>query len=171
MEQRSSRKSNLVAILFLAMFVPFALWDQSFEARKLDFLLELGGSENTIFTFRIIALISILTFVVIMFTRYNRPTYSDSNVRVVFVLYLGVYTFLSFLLTGIFIHPVEQYLYIVNIAAILLMLPSIHNNFEIRHESANRWLAWSLLSVLIIGVFAVIAINSHNGINGGNLRF
>lgn len=166
-----TRKSNLVPILFLTAFIPFVVWDQSFASEKLGVVIEQGGSANTVFALQVLALVSILLCMVIMVARYYRRTYDFFEVKWIFILYLGVYTFLSFLLTGIYVHPIEQYLYLVNIAVILFLVPSISNNFEVREESAGKWLVTSVLSILIIGAFAVIAVNAHGHIHGGEIRF
>lgn len=166
-----SRRSNLVAILFTIVFVPFVLWDQSFSAEKLKFLLALGGTESTIFLFQVLALTSIVICMVVIIIKYNRSAYTYSDVKSIFLLYLGVYMFLSFLLTGMYVHPVEQYLYIVNIAVIFLLLPSVRDNFELRASSPRRWVIASVGSILLIALFTIVAISSHGVIHGSNLRF
>jgi hypothetical protein len=166
-----SRISNLVPILFLTAFIPFVLWDQSFETEKLDFILKEEGTSDTIFLFQTLAAISITLYMATLLARYFRSRYSYSDVRSIFLISLGVYIFLSFLLTGIYLHPIEQYLYLVNIVVILVLLPSISKNFGIAEESPRRWLAATVVSVMIIAVFAVIAITSHGDIPGVEGRF
>jgi hypothetical protein len=166
-----NRMSNLVPILFLSAFIPFVLWDQSFVAEKLDLILKVGGTANTVLAFQVLAAILIVAFILIMLTRYFRSTYTFSEVKSIFLISLLIYTFLSFLLTGIYFHPIEQYLYIVNIAFILFLLPSISNNFDVIDESPRRWIAASVLCVLVIGIFALIAMNSHSEIPGMEVRF
>jgi hypothetical protein len=166
-----SKQSSFVSILFLVAFIPFVLWDQSFVAEKLVFLIELGGAANTIFLFQMLALTSIILCAIIIMAKYYRPKYNAAAVRTIFVLYLGVYTFLSFLLTGIYVHPIEQYLYLVNIAIILFVLPSLQNAFEIKEESPKKWAVASVCSVVIVALFAIIAIQSHGELGGSNIRF
>ena len=170
-DEQPSGKHNLVPILLTVVFIPFVLWDQSFSAEKLKFLLELGGSESTVFLFQLLAIIAIIVCVVVVIIRYYQSTFTYADVKSIFLLYLGVYMFLSFLLTGIYVHPIEQYLYIVNVAIILLLLPSVRDNFEVREESPRRWLIASVGSILLIVLFAIAAISSHGVIHGSNLRF
>lgn len=165
------RNSNLVPILFLAAFIPFVLCDQSFDTDKLDFILKAGGTSDTIIIFQILAAISIILYLVIMLSRYFKSSYSHSEVRMIFLISLGVYTFLSFLLTGIYVHPIEQYLYLVNIVVIIVLIPSINENFGMVRETPRRWLFASVLSILIIAVFAFVAISSHGDIRGVEIRF
>jgi hypothetical protein len=166
-----NRRSNVVPILFLTAFIPFVLWDQSFHTQKLDFIFKQGGTTDTIFLFQTLAAVSITLYVIILLARYFRSSYSFSDVRSIFLISLGVYIFLSFLLTGIYLHPIEQYLYLVNIVVILFLLPSINKSFGIAEESPRRWFAATVVSVLIIAVFAVIAISSHGDIPGVEGRF
>lgn len=170
-ERTRPRTSNLVPILFLAVLIPFVLWDQSFVTEKLDFIFKEGGTSQTIFIFQVLAALSIAFYVIMMLSRYFRTSYTFSDVRLIFLISLGVYTFLSFLLTGIYLHPIEQYLYLVNIALILFLVQSISDNFEIIDESPKRWLVACVLSIVIIGVFALFAINSHGDMPGAEVRF
>lgn len=165
------KHSNLVPILFLVVFIPFVLWDQSFVASKLQFILTLAGNDNTIVLFQVIALLAIVLCIVIVFLKYYRTLYSFNDVRAIFILYLGVYVFLSFLLTGIYRHPIEQYLYLVNIAVILFVLPTIRDNFEVKEESSGKWLMTTAFSLLLIAIFAVVAIQSHGELGGSQIRF
>ena len=166
-----NRQSNVVPILFITAFIPFVLWDQSFENEKLNFIFKEGGTSETVLVFQILAAIAIALFTVILLARYFRSRYTYSDVRSIFIISMGVYIFLSFLLTGIYAHPIEQYLYLVNIVVILFLLPSINKNFEIVEESPRSWLTASVISVLIIAVFALIAISSHGDIPGVEARF
>ncbi len=167
----ANKYANLFPILFLVVFIPFVIWDQSFVAGKLKFILQLGGNEETIFLFQSIALISILLCVVIIMGKYYRSQYDFNAVRSIFLLYLGLYTFLSFLLTGIYTHPIEQYLYLINIALIVLVLPGLQNNFEVKEESPGLWIIATVVSVVFIAVFAFIAIQSHGQLGGSQIRF
>ena len=166
-----NRQSNVVPILFITAFIPFVLWDQSFETEKLNFIFKEGGTSETVLVFQILAAIAIALFTVILLARYFRSRYTYSDVRSIFIISMGVYIFLSFLLTGIYAHPIEQYLYLVNIVVILFLLPSINKNFEIVEESPRSWLTAFVISVLIIAVFALIAISSHGDIPGVEARF
>jgi len=165
------KQSNLVPILLLVVFIPFVLWDNSFVAGKLKFILEEGGSDSTVFAFQSIAFITIVAAALIMLSKYYLAVYNYASVKTIFGLYLGVYTFLSFLLTGIYTHPIEQYLYLINITIILVALPSLTDTFEIREEQPKKWLMTLGLVVVIIAVLAFVAINTHGELKGGHVRF
>ena len=170
-EVEKNKASNLVPMLLLVAFIPFVLWQQSFVADKLTFLLELGGNGNIILSFQVVSVLAIVLVAIIFFSRFYRSSYSYESVRNIFVLYLGLYTFLSFLLTGIFTHPIEQYLYLVNIAVILFLLPSVNNSFELKQQRPKVWLAGFGVVMVILAILAVIAVNSHPELKGSHVRF
>jgi hypothetical protein len=170
-DQPYDKRSNLVPILFVFVLIPIVLWDQSFVTEKLDFILKLGGTEWTIFWFQIISLLVIIAAAVIILTKYNRSHYDFYSVKSIFTIYLGVYTFLSFLLTGIGMHPIEQYLYLVNIAIILIVLPSLQDNFISTEDSPITWIAATACFVLLIAILSMTAIQSHGELPGSQMRF
>jgi hypothetical protein len=166
-----NKVSNLVPMLLLLVFIPFVLWQQSFHSDKLDFLLEVGGNENTILTFRVVALLTIAMAGITLLSGFYRVSYSYQSVRTIFLIYLGAYTFLSFLQTGLFIHPIEQYIYLINIAVILFLLPSVNSTFVVKQEQPKAWLTGFGVVMLVLAVLAIIAINSHPELKGSHTRF
>ncbi len=166
-----NKRNHFVSTLFLVVFIPFVVWDQSFITEKLDFILTFGGATETIFWFQVISLVAIVLSAVLILTKFNRSQYDSSSVKSIFIIYLGLYTFLSFLLTGIAVHPVEQYLYLINIAVILLVLPSLQDNFKSTEESPVKWISATVFSVIIIAILAMIAIQSHGELPGSQTRF
>jgi len=166
-----TKHSNLVPIILVCAFIPFVLWHNSFVADKLTFILELGGSGDTIVWVQTMAAVAIILSLLIVFFKYYRASYTYDSVRMILILYLVLYTFLSFLLTGIFVHPIEQYLYLVNIAIIVFAIPYLKNNFEIHEGRPSVWLSGLALIILIIAVLAVVAIHSHEELQGNQIRF
>jgi len=166
-----TRKSNLLPVVLITVFIPLLVLSQSFVTEKLSFLLKIGGDENTVFGFQVLALVSIMILILIVLTKFYQDRYAQSDIKWIFVLYLGLYTFLSFLLTGIYIHPIEQYLYLVNIATVLVLLPSLKNSFEFRPDSPGVWAAILTVLIAVMALLAVIAISSHDILRGTQIRF
>lgn len=116
-EEELRPNANLIPILFIALFIPFVVWDQSFVTDRFDFILEMGGSASTIFFFKLMAIVAVLGVAArTLLLNYSRKgtTLSQRNythVKELFILYTALYIFLSFLVTGIWTHPLEQYLY------------------------------------------------------------
>jgi hypothetical protein len=170
-EQVIDKRNNIIPMLFLVVFIPLVLWDQSFNAEQMDHILKLGGTTETIFWFQTIAIVAIVLGAVILLTRFNRTQQDFSAVKSIFIIYLGLYTFLSFLLTGITVHPIEQYLYLANIAVLLLVMPSLNDNFALTKESPLRWMTATVLCVLLIAILAMVALQSHGELPGSHMRF
>jgi hypothetical protein len=170
-EVEKKKASNLVPMLLLLVVIPFILWQQSFTTEKLDFLIELGDNGNTMLSFQIISFLTIVALALFLFLRFYREAYTYQSVRTIFFVYLGSYTFLSFLLTGLFKHPIEQYLYLVNMAAILFLLPSVNNTFSVQQGQPKKWLAGVGVAVVILAALAMISINSHEALKGSQIRF
>lgn len=169
--------TNLIPILFVALFIPFVVWDQSFVTKRFDFIDQQGGTASTIFFFKLIAILAVLGVVTrTLMLNYARRAVSINgesyaHVRGFFVLYTALYIFFSFLITGIWMHPLEQYLYILNFVVILYLLSVVRESFSVREEKPRAWLFVTGLSVVVIALLAVIAMNSHDGIHGSEVRF
>ena len=176
-DEKFSPRSNLIPILWVVLFFPFVVWEQSFVTDRFRFILESGGSESTIFFMKGIALLAILSVTIAViaknyFSILPKGTVNPAGrVKGFFILYTGLYVFLSFLVTGVFVHPPEQYLYVLNLVVILFLVPRINGGFEIHENRPGRWTMLSVLLVLVIAVLAVIAINSHGEMPGSQVRF
>ena len=136
LEKKSSR-SNLLPAILLFVFIPFVVWDQSFSAIKLDFILEMGGSEQTVLLFQWLSALVIVIAVVLVFTLYNKTEFGYKDLRNVLLLSLVSYTSLSFLRTGIIVHPLEQYLYVVNILVVLWVAPRVGVTVPLRSDISS----------------------------------
>ena len=90
-----------------------------------------------------------------------------------FILYTVLYIFLSFLVTGVFIHPPEQYLYMLNLVVILFLFSQPRQAFETRqmHHPKTKMALIASVVVVIIALLAVVAINSHGDMPGTQKRF
>jgi len=166
-----SKHSNLLPMFLVTAFIPFVVWDQSFNVEKLEYVLSIGGSEDAIGVFRVISLLSIALLVLISFTKYYRAKYDYKDVRSIFLWLIVVYAFLSFLLTGIYKHPIEQYLYILNIAAILFLMRGQKVTFDHVEEFPRKWLIIILIIICLLALLAVIAVSSHGPLKGSQMRF
>ncbi len=173
-EEEPTPKKNPIPILFIALFVPFVVWEQSFVTDRFDFIIAAGGSDSTIFLFKLMAISAILVVAAIALSRRYSPAWDNDPypvVKLFFILYTVLYTFLSFLVTGIFVHPLEQYLYVINILAILFLLGKTKGSFSVDEFKIGRWATFAVATIALIAVLAVVAINSHDGMKGSNVRF
>ena len=176
-DEKETKRSNLIPALLLTVFIPFVVWDQSFVSDRLQFILDAGGSEALVFATKFIAIGSILIVAAVILVKSHvwmkttTTEYDHALVRNIFVLYLGLYIFLSFLVTGLYIHPPEQYLYLVNLVIILLALPNLTGSFQVQRTTPRTWIAVTGMIILILALLAVIAINTHGELHGNQTRF
>lgn len=174
-DERPRRRENLIPILFTGLLIPFIVWDQSFVTNRLKFIADAGGSASTVFYFKLIAIVAILVVAAITLWRnYSQEEKSVGSYQVVkefFVLYSGLYIFLSFLITGIFSHPPEQYLYILNFLVVIFLLSRTDGTFSTYEFKPARWLTLTLISLGVIALLAAIAITCHDGMPGSQVRF
>ena len=171
-----SPHANLIPILFVVLFVPFVVWEQSFVTRRFDFITG-SDAASTIFIFKLLAIVLILlvTARTLMLNYASRVTAKGRDLypalKEFFILYTGLYIVLSFLITGVFTHPPEQYLYIVNLLVMLYLISRASGDFEVYKNRPRTWLTVAAISVCLIALLAIIAIYSHDGMGGANLRF
>jgi len=157
LETKSSGMQKVPALLVLIL-IPFMVWDQSFTTEKLQRLLEMGGTEAFIPTFQWIAGLVIAGVAVLAWKVTSKQVLDYAAVRTVFVLYMGCYILISFLLTGIFVHPVEQYLYLLNVAVILIVAARMHSPFQVRDERTTSWLVTAMGAVVMLALLTLVVL-------------
>jgi hypothetical protein len=168
---------GILPILILVIFIPFVVWQQSFVTDRFDFLLEAGQPVTTIFYFKLAGILSIGLMATLALYGYfrsikNKTLANDSRVvKNLFILYTGVFLFLSFLVTGFYRHPPEQYLYILNVIAVLLLMPRLHDPFETKNPGAKTWSALTGILIMALVLLAAIAISIHGNLPGSHQRF
>ncbi len=181
-EDAPKKSSNLIPILLVVLFIPLVVWEQSFEVERLSdtYSKLMSGDVSTIAKgLQIAALILILAQGAYVLTKYyfshkgNTLQYNAKDTRVFFLSHFGIYMIFSWLITGAIVsgYRIEQYLYLVNYAVILLVLPKLHPEFKPREINATKWAKVFLLVILIIAVLALIAINIHGDMPGMQKRW
>ena len=169
--------SNVIPILFVTLFIPFVVWDQSFVTERFDFIAASGASPAIISYFQVLAILAILFVAgLTLFRNFSPPAIQDrrnsySLVQEFFILHTTLYIFLSFLITGIFVHPPEQYLYLLNLGVILFLISRVKGNFEACEDRSRIWFTAAVVSVSTIAILAIIAMNSHDALPGSRVRF
>lgn len=156
--ERQPRWWNMIQVSLLVVFIPLVLWSQSFTANKFKFVLDLGGDEQTILIFQWIGIVTIAALAIVILKYYLKKEFRYVDSRNVFLMYMGSYILLSFLLTGIYIHPIEQYLYLVNVLVVIAMAPQLKESNLVRDERPATWLAVLTLLIAIIAMLAFMAL-------------
>ena len=176
------RKSNFIPMLMATLFIPFVVWQQSFNMEDLQKTYEniISGdaapaaSWVQVVTFVILILMVAWVMVVYYYQRQgDRVGYTHNDVLKYFAALFGVYMVYSWLRTGAVVsaYRIEQYLYLVNYIIVLWVLPKRKPVFLPRTSSTEKWMMYFLLVLFMIAVLAIIAINTHGEMGGMNKRF
>jgi hypothetical protein len=176
------RKSTLVPMLLLVLFIPFVVWQQSMEVERLEKnYTDLIQSDPNIMAhiIRYVSLGIILTMTGWVFVKYYSSrdnlelNYTKADVYQFLGLFLGVYIVYSLLITGAWVstYRIEQYLYLVNLGIILLAIPKMVPEFLQHGISSKRWMVGFVIVIAVIALLALIAINSHDAPKNLQRRF
>jgi len=169
-------------MILAVLFIPFVVWQQSFEFDRIQETyqkLTSGNAETIAQVVRAIALLLIIVQFLFVLVKYhlskvgNTVQYSTAEVKAFFLTHFGTYTIFSLLITGAIISPyrIEQYLYLVNYAIIVIAIPKLNPVFEPREIRKNVWLRNFLILLVFIALLALIAINTHGEMSGMHKRF
>jgi magnesium-transporting ATPase (P-type) len=181
-EPTQKKASNLIPILLVVLFIPFVVWQQTFTIERIhknyENLVD-GSAETAAWMVQILALLLILgqtAFVLVKyhFSKNNELVqYSMKDVKLFLSTHFAIYTIFSLLITGAIVstYRIEQYLYLVNYAVILFVLPKLNPVFDPMEINKNKWARNFLLVLIILAVLALIAINIHGEMNGAQKRF
>ncbi|MGA0555237.1 hypothetical protein ACO2Q8_01190 [Larkinella sp. VNQ87] len=175
------RNGVWLPLLMLTLFIPFVVWDQSFELKRLEETLVklVQNASGLAQLVRWLALAVILITSLICFLVYyqNRKTdsvrYNYGDVRTFFLGNLGLYTVFSFLITGAFVstYRIEQYLYLANLQIIMILAGKTKPDFAHRGLYPGRWAMGFALLLVFIALLTLVAINTHGELKGMNRRF
>ena len=68
-------------------------------------------------------------------------------------------------------HPPEQYLYVLNFLVILFLISGTDGSINVYDYQPRRFFIAGLISIAVIAVLALVAINSHGEMHGSQIRF
>lgn len=181
--EKTSRNKLLAPFIIIVLIIPFIVWDQSFEKERLIEMISLINpiadginlAQNIQWTALFSVLIMASFWLYYFYFRFKEKTIEISyqDILKFFFGHLGLYTFLSILITGAFLstYRIEQYLYIVNILVIYFLIDRSQPQFSNRGFHISRWTINLLFTLAIIGLFAIVAISSHGELKGAQVRF
>lgn len=173
------RWENNTAYLLAFVLVPYLVLSNSnlmkvFKAAPADALQPDNGS----LTGSIIAVIVVIAVVITGWIKViaTKNSIGRKEILILFTGFWGAYIFISFGVTGAFngIFPLNHLLYLVNFGVVLILLRKHFPSFfehPVTEIIAGKWFKYAVGIVLLIIVFALIAINIHAEIDGANYRF
>ena len=182
-DTEASRSGLLAPVVILTLIIPFIVWDQSFETKRLvetiqgfDPLANAAGITNAV---QWIALLLVPAWGAYSIFRYyvraNAPfsglKYED--IQLFFFLNLGLYTVYSILITCAFmsLYRIEQYLYILNALVLGILMRKTQASFSDRGLNLSRWAINFVFIIAIFAILTAVAISTHGELNGANRRF
>ena len=176
-----SKSSNLIPLLFVVLFIPFVVWDQTFSIEKIEGIYSklISGQVTEIASIiQVGVFVLILLYTAFFVIKYQLKKggeliqYSKKEVQSFFFSHFALYTLFSLLITGALVstYRIEQYLYLVNYITVLLVLPKLTPVFDSVEKKSN-WGRNFILLLLVLAALALIAINTHGEMPGMQSRF
>ncbi len=180
-EASQKKSSNLIPMLLVVLLIPFVVWQQTFRIEKLQKnyseLID-GNTETWAWAVLLLALFLVICHTIFILVKYhfnkqNLIQYTANEVKTFLFTHFALYAIFSLLITGaiVSIYRIEQYLYLVNYAIILMFISKLKPVFDTREINANKWGRNFLVLLLILAVLAVVAISIHGESPGMQKRF
>jgi len=180
-EPQQKKSNQFVPLLMLALIIPFTVWQQNFDPKRIYQTLskiEVPDGSSLFAITEWSGLILILLLAAFSFYKYysNRPEsvgYTYKEVHTFFAVYLGLYIVFSYIITGAFLstYRIEQYLYTLNFIVILLLIGKPQPAFGNRGIDGRKWTVNMIGVAFVIAVLAFVAKSSHDELKGAHKRF
>lgn len=173
-----SWNSHFWAFMVLCLFIPIVIWQESFTTKRLDQVAERIGVES----FASLAQASVLIALIIAVIaggryffkhRESKPVFTQRDGTNFFRAYFLGYILLSLILTGAFLstYRVEQYLYLINYAIILVLLDKSEPYFSGEDLEMSKWGRLLLIILGVLAILALVAMNTHEAFEGMQRRY
>lgn len=182
-DTHASRSRVLAPVIILTLIIPFIVWDQSFQTKRLVETIQgfdpLADAAGITIAVQWVALLLVLAFgAYVIFKYYIRANAPFSelkyeDIQLFFFLNLGLYTTYSVLITCAFmsLYRIEQYLYLLNVAILAFLMKKTQATFSDRGLNISRWAVNFLFIIAIFAILTAVAISTHGELNGANRRF
>lgn len=174
------RNSLLFPLLMLVLIVPLIVWQQTFETEKLNntysaILNGIPGSwpDNIIWIAFFLILVSGGFLLYRHFYTANSDEVKPKELKTLFAVIFGLYLLLSLLVTGAVMstYRIEQYLYLINYAAIFLLLTKSVSEFRNHSLSYKKYALNFFWFLIFLALLVVVAISSHGELGHTQVRF
>jgi len=168
---------NKAAAFIVVVFVPLIVFRESLRFEH--FMKRLGdipNMESIALTSTWLVVVVLLTMVVSIFMRLRKTSYDKSDVMFFLFVYLIVYAFASYMITGLLAGnmALNHHLYVLNIVLIFVLQrkdsPATFTNLTDKVET-KRWLMYLIAIILFLAVLSFILINIHGELGGSHDRF
>lgn len=174
--------SSGVALLAVALIIPFIVWQQTFTLEKITELvnqLDWANVNAGVYSIWLIVIGLILVMAVVLYFNFRNTKGLETgrkNVFLCFILLFAVYIIISDIRTGSYFTWAlpEQKLYWVNFVIILLLTHKVKPLSWKQHKTEFKYINfWILFSaaIILIAILALIAIHLHGQLDVSHQRF
>ena len=169
---------NRVSYIIALVFIPLVVFQQSLTIPVLTERLGNSGIDDNIAKFSSILTALLICFVIIFYAvKFEKLKFSFSERTILFIYlsFISVYVAISFIVSGIFAGsvPFNHFLYVVNIAVVLVLLRLVQNPFskELNSGLKRKHLLVLAITLIIIVLLALLLVNIHGELGGSQTRF
>lgn len=168
---------NKLAVFIVVVLFPLIVFRESLSLEH--FMRRLGdipNLESVALTSTWLVVVVLLAMMVGIFLRLKKPDYNKSDVMFFFFAYLIVYTFVSYMISGLLAGNMKlnHHLYVLNIVLIFILARKerspIFKNITDKLET-KRWAIYLLGIILFLAILSFILINIHAELGGSHNRF
>lgn len=169
--------ANRTALIFIVVLIPVIVYRESlvyeYFIKRLGEILNLDSV--AIISTTVVAVVLVLMSV-FLFWKLKDGKYKKKDLMLFFFVYLAVYIFISYAVTGLFAGSTElnHHLYILNIILIFILLRKEKSAmFKIVSDKVDskKWVIILIIILIFIALLALVAINTHGELGGAHNRF
>ena len=178
MEEITQKKwVNRAALFIVIVLIPVIVYRESLAYEY--FLKRLGDVSSLEYVASISTTVVAIVLILmsgLLFWKLKDGNYKKKDVILFFFIYLAVYIFISYAVTGLFAGnmALNHHLYILNIILIFILVrmkkPAL---FAVVSDQINakKWFIIFLIMIIFIALLTVVSINTHGELGGSHNRF
>jgi len=173
----SEKWVNRAALFILLIFIPVIIFKESLAYEHIIKRMgDLANAGSIAMLSTIVSAVVLLLMSAFLFLKLKDGHYQKKDIKLFFFIYLAVYIFISYIVTGIFAgrSGLNHHLYILNFIVIWFLVKKERQAmFEILTDriDTKKWSVFLIVVIIFIAVLTLIAINSHGDLSGSHNRF
>ena len=176
-DEKPRKWANRVALFSVIIFMPLIVYRESLTFGH--FFGRLGDINNlefvTTLSTSVVAIVLVLMSLFLIW-KLKGGNYLKKDISLFFFIYLAVYIFVSYAITGLFAGnmAVNHHLYVLNIVLIFILVrkdkPAMFENTSVEIHT-KKWFTFLIAILICIAILSFIAINTHGELSGSHNRF
>jgi hypothetical protein len=182
-DQPVPKNKIILPLVVLTLIIPFIVWDQSLKTERLSKVVQeispLSDSIQLAHYAQWTGLLLVAAFFAAALYKFyisnktSETALDFDSLKQFLLTNLGIYTTFSFLVTYAFmsVYRIEQYLYVVNLVALVFLLGKPAPAFAARGINISKWAINLIFVLAIIGLFTAVAVSSHTDLKTARVRF